>query len=195
MNGELVRYDAMCHAIAEAYSVDEVKDIRDRAAAMEHYNRLAHNTEAERQCCEIRLRAERKWRQLYDQGEKATGGWPSETRGNGHRLQDLGVTKAEAARSAKLAAIPDEEFERRLAEPGKLSAASVINGDGEKQQHPVDLVNEEALWLWGRIQDFQRESILDHDPKLICDTMLPHMRDTLRDLLPIVISWLREVSP
>lgn len=41
MPGELVRYNAMCQAIASAYEVDEVKDIRDRAIALEHYSRLA----------------------------------------------------------------------------------------------------------------------------------------------------------
>ena len=56
----LVRYDAMCQAIDAAYQVDEVKNIRDRAVALEHYSRLANNVEAERQCCEIRLRAERR---------------------------------------------------------------------------------------------------------------------------------------
>ena len=53
MSGELVRYDAMCSAIAAAYEVDEVKDIRDKAIALEVYARQARNTEAERQACEI----------------------------------------------------------------------------------------------------------------------------------------------
>jgi hypothetical protein len=34
---QLVRYDAMCHAIAAAHEVDEVKDIRDKARAIEMY--------------------------------------------------------------------------------------------------------------------------------------------------------------
>ncbi len=38
--------------------IDEAKDIRDRAAALEQYQRRAHNIEAETQCCRIRLRAE-----------------------------------------------------------------------------------------------------------------------------------------
>ena len=57
---KLVRYDAMCRAIDAAYKVDEVKDIHDKAVALEIYARQAHNTEAEMQACEIRLRAERK---------------------------------------------------------------------------------------------------------------------------------------
>jgi hypothetical protein len=36
-------------------------------------SRKAHSVEAERQCCKIRQRAERKWRKLYDAGEKAKG--------------------------------------------------------------------------------------------------------------------------
>ncbi len=35
--------------------MDEVKDIRDKARAIEMYTRQAQNTEAERQACEIRL--------------------------------------------------------------------------------------------------------------------------------------------
>jgi hypothetical protein len=56
----LVRYDAMCTAIAAAYEVDEAKDLRYKARAIEVYTRRAQNTEAERQACEIRLRAERR---------------------------------------------------------------------------------------------------------------------------------------
>ena len=48
----LVRYDAMCRAIDAAFEVDEVKDIRDKAIALETYARQAKNVEAERQACE-----------------------------------------------------------------------------------------------------------------------------------------------
>jgi hypothetical protein len=62
----------MCRAIAEAHAVDEVKDIRDKAMALEHYARQARNTEAERQAIQIRLRAEQRCGELL--GEQITHG-------------------------------------------------------------------------------------------------------------------------
>ena len=77
---QLVRYDAMCRAIAEAHAVDEVKDIRDKARAIEMYARQAQNTEAEERAREIRLRAERKCGQMLADlkaaGKMAKGGAP-----------------------------------------------------------------------------------------------------------------------
>ncbi len=74
MTAELARYDAMCRAIDEAYQIDEVKDIRDKALALEVYARQAKNIEAERRACEIRLRAERKAGELRRQEEKSHDG-------------------------------------------------------------------------------------------------------------------------
>jgi hypothetical protein len=53
-------YDAMCSAIAECYRIDKVKDIHDKALALELYARQAKNTDAERKVADIRLRAERR---------------------------------------------------------------------------------------------------------------------------------------
>ena len=72
MNMELARYDTMCRAIDAAYEVDEVKDIRDKAKALEEYAKQARNVEAERRACEIRLRAERKAGKLLDGRVMAT---------------------------------------------------------------------------------------------------------------------------
>ena len=107
MTQQLVRYDAMCRAIGAAYRVDEVKDIRDKALAVEHYCRQAGNTEAERQACEIRLRAERKAGQLLTTMMKAKGARePGTKRGTTTRSPDgtasktlamLGISKAQSS--------------------------------------------------------------------------------------------------
>ena len=200
----LVRYSAMCQAIAEAYEVDEVKGIRDRASALEHYYHQAHNVEAERQCCEIRIRAERKWRQLYNVGQKAKG-----TRGQlagegpGGRiirppgedqktLAELGVTRQQAADWAKLAAIPDDQFEAALATPGRKPTTNIIINDAfPAKPKPV---TTEALWLWGRLLDFERDGLLDKEPASVLETMTPEMLEDVLDMAPRVADWLQLIG-
>jgi len=191
MAQELIRYDAMCRAIAEAYEVDEVKDLRDKALAIETYARQARNTEAERQACEIRLRAERKWGQLYKAADKAKGGNPSLAgRGSEPTLSDMGVSPNQSSRWQGLGEVDDETFERAVTQPG-ASTNGILAEAKPKQQHPVDLVSEEALWLWGTLKDFNLNTV----PSRICDTMLPHMRNSLRDWLPAVIEYLQGIDP
>ena len=54
---KLLKYDAVCRAIAEAKSVDEAKKIRDHATAVAAYARQAKNRDLEANCVEIRMRA------------------------------------------------------------------------------------------------------------------------------------------
>jgi hypothetical protein len=185
--GELIRYDAMCRAIAEAFAIDEVKDIRDRAAALEHYARQAHNTEAERQCCEIRLRAERKAGQLLATREQP--------RGNRYRgsqkttLKDLGITKDQSSQWQQLGKVPDEQFETALAaEPSRPSAGKII--ETVSPASPVEPVSTAALWLWGRLRDFRRDGLLAQNPLDLLATMTPEMREDVRLLAPAVAEWL-----
>jgi hypothetical protein len=69
----LARYDAGCRAIAEARSVDEVKDIRDRAIAMAAYARQAKNRDLEAHAVEIRLRATRRLDQMRQAQKESVG--------------------------------------------------------------------------------------------------------------------------
>ncbi len=66
----LVRYEAMCSAIAECHRVDEVKEIRDRAVAFQVYAKQALNVEAERQAAKVRVRAERRAGEMLKEMKK-----------------------------------------------------------------------------------------------------------------------------
>jgi hypothetical protein len=148
---QLARYDAMCSAIDAAYEVDEVKDIRDKAVALEMYSRLAHNTENERRACEIRLRAERKAGQLLRQMQKAKGGRPSKTLSTTERvltkaeqLEAAGVTTKQAHQWEKLADVPQEQFDAALADPTtKPTTAGIIRANVE----PLPLPDVETMSL------------------------------------------------
>ena len=70
----LVIYDGMVTAIERCHRTDEVKDIRDKAMALEHYARQAHNIEAEKKAIEIRVRAERRAGQLLAEIDRLQAG-------------------------------------------------------------------------------------------------------------------------
>jgi hypothetical protein len=196
MATELVRYDSMCQAIASAYEVDEVKDIRDRAAALEHYARQAHNIEAERQCCEIRLRAERKAGQLLAKMEKATPRGSNQhqdvSRDPTHPrpLSDLGITRDQSSQWQKLGEVPDDQFEMALA-ADKPTTNGIITAAVPPVITPV---SDQALWLWGRLRDFERHQLLLTAPTEVLATMTTGMLEDVTKLAPRVADWLNRIG-
>jgi ParB family chromosome partitioning protein len=127
MTGQLVKYDAACRALAAAKNVDEIKDIRDKAVAIQAYARVAKNRQMEIDASEIRIRAERRLGEMLKPAPKATG-----TRGQGRppkggskthppkiappTLADMGIDKKLADRSRKLARLPEPDFEEKVAD-------------------------------------------------------------------------------
>jgi hypothetical protein len=197
---QLVRYDAMCRAIDAAYEVDEAKGIRDQAIALEVYARQAHNTEAERRACEIRLRAERKAGHLLAAMEKAKPGpKPKEeliTTGVINSKKETqhqnGVSPKQAQNWQALAKVPDREFEAALADKSTMpTTAGIIRAAEASKPNPV---SPEALWLWGRLRDFERDELLKKSPAEILSTMTPTMLDDVHALAPRVAAWLRRIG-
>jgi hypothetical protein len=182
----LVHYDAMCRAIAETYEVDEVKDIRDKALALEIYARQANNIEAEQQACRIRLRAERRSGELL--AETKHLGRPQKVSPRA-TLSDLSISRDQSSDWQKMAEVPEEEFEAALAGEKPSTAGIVALADpARKRATPVD---HEALYLWGRLSDFERHGLLERDPDELLSTMTEPMRETVARLAPEVADWLR----
>jgi hypothetical protein len=120
---ELALYDAACRAIAEAKSVDEAKQIRDKAVAMAAYARQAKNRDLEADAVEIRMRATRRLDQLR-QAQAKTVGLNTGTRGqlsgglkinppgrDKPTLASQGIDKNLAHQARALGALSDESFE------------------------------------------------------------------------------------
>jgi hypothetical protein len=141
MTGTLVKYEAARKALAAAHGVDEVKDIRDKAVAMQEYAKQAKDSQLIEYATEIKLRAERKAGQLLAQmaerGERRSAGehsgnqyserFPSET--IPPKLENLGVTKIQSHRWQKLADLDDEVFEATV-EAAKTKMVAAVEGRG-----------------------------------------------------------------
>ncbi|GAA2817027.1 hypothetical protein EDC40_103681 [Aminobacter aminovorans] len=120
----LIRYDAACRALAEAKSVDDVKDIRDHAEAMRAYARQAKNQQLEVDAAEIRIRAERRLGQLIEAQKDTVGlntgalrrGLQENPRDDRPTLAEAGIDKNLANRARKMAAIPEAEFTEIVSE-------------------------------------------------------------------------------
>ena len=128
---KLAKYDAACRAVAEAKTVDEAKDLRDKAEAMRAYARQAKNRQLEVDTAEIRMRAERRLGEIIKL-QKETVGLNTGTAGKGRpnlggsdevppknerpTLAEVGIDKKLSMRAQKLAAVPEGKFEGMLGE-------------------------------------------------------------------------------
>ena len=202
---ELVRYDAMCHAIAAAHAVDEVKDIRDKARAIEMYARQAQNTEAERQAIEIRLRAERKCGELLTEqaqrGERQTPGGDRRSSSVDTRMKlgDANISYDQSSQWRKLATIPADDFEADLADPmWRPTTSGLLERADARERGPLPTLkgDEDALWLWGTLIDCHERGLLQRDAhELMATPMHNHMRETLYELAPKIAEWLGRIKP
>jgi len=124
---QLAKYEAARRALAEAHRIDEVKDIRDKAAAMQTYAMQAKDRELIEMATDIKLRAERRAGELLREMPKNKGTQgqakgkiplgaqaPHAPKDHTPTLADLGLTDYESQRWQKLAKMPEKEFEEKL---------------------------------------------------------------------------------
>lgn len=120
---ELVRYEAACRAVAEAKTVDEVKDIRDRSIALAAYARQAKNRELEADAVEIRMRATRRVDELRIVQKETVGLAPAGRPKIGlpdnpislPTLASQGIDKNLAHQARTLGALSEGQFEAAVA--------------------------------------------------------------------------------
>lgn len=160
----LALYDRMCSAIAECVRVDEAKDIRDKALALEAYYRQARNLDAEREAANVRLRAERRVGELLK--ELARAETPNPSGRNQHQvastdetqpqpsisdqararapspyaaaLSEQGMSRQQASRYQALADIPEPVFEKALSGPEKATTTGMLKRAQEARSQVRD---------------------------------------------------------
>jgi N6-adenosine-specific RNA methylase IME4 len=153
----LRRYDAAERALAEAVRVDDVKDIRDKAVAMQAYAKQAKDTRLIVRATTLRMRAERRAGELLREMEKNKG---ARQQGIGRRgknvvapndrvpkLADIGVSKTQSSRWQKLAALDADKFESHVERAGanaydRMTRRFVKEADIEEAQRRHRAVTE-----------------------------------------------------
>ncbi len=205
----LTPYDNARHWVAQYESVDDVKEFIDKTAALEEYFRRANDTEMEQKAALARVRAERRAGELLREREMAKGarGNPG---GRGSKivrsvaataqsepktLKEIGITKDQSSKYQQLADIPEQEFEETLegvtkaaGVMGKVTTNYILNS--QKPQEPSPRINTDALWLWGRLRDFEKK-VLHQDKDFLLSEMTPTMRPEAERILPKLQQWLR----
>jgi hypothetical protein len=203
---KLVRYDAMVRAIEQAAAVDEVKEIRAKAIALEAYAKEAMNLENERKCAQIRIRAERRagalLREMAKNGQRATRGQGSVGRSgrkvmsHAATLPQHGISRDQSSDWQKLATIPEKQFEKELGSSLFPSTEQILNRVYPKKKEPSPIANVDpaAADMWGRLCDFEYYKLLGRDPNQLFATMTDPMREDVLRLIPVVISWLSNLK-
>lgn len=114
----LVLLDRAKEALTKAATVDEVKEIRDKAEALRMYAKQSGDTlEMQNRCAEIKLRAERRAGELIaDKQPKAGRPKRNGSTVEPFSLESLGVTKKQSHRWQRLASVPEKRFDAFIAE-------------------------------------------------------------------------------
>jgi DNA N-6-adenine-methyltransferase (Dam) len=137
----LVQYNAAIHALQIAVSIDEVKDIRDKAKALSAYALQAKDDKLLRMATEIKVRAERRCGQMLRDMPKAVGTKSQlVSRGiiggntvlppiNGTKtLEEIGISKMQSSRWQKIAAIPDDVAQKKIDAAVELASETLLRG-------------------------------------------------------------------
>ncbi len=134
----LALYESACRALADARTLIDVKEVRDRTRAIAEYGRLAKDRTLQIRATELTIRAEYKLGQILQATDLNHGalrrGAKSEPRNARPTLDEIGVDKKLSARSQKLASISERAIEARIAAwreraergSGRLTAKDIL---------------------------------------------------------------------
>lgn len=112
MKNQLVHFNKARNALIKASTIDEIKDVRDKAEALRLYTKQqGESLEMQNQCAEIKIRAERKAGELLKKIIKHSGGRPKKNSDTVSPLSDIGITKKQSSRWQQEASVSEKEFE------------------------------------------------------------------------------------
>jgi hypothetical protein len=131
----------------------------------------SQNIEAERQACEIRMRATRRLGQLLAKRGKPKGSLGNQytgpvARADGSKtLADLGISRDQSWRYQKLGEVPEDKFEAALAAPSRVTTGGIIaaqeppTANGKPSKEPANRQRDGTTVATEGATDGQRKSV------------------------------------
>ncbi len=118
---DLTHFDKARQELELATRIDEVKSIRDKAAAIQAYlKQSGESLEIQNMAAEIKIRAERRAGEILSEMDLHQGGRPSENPSHDEigfpRLRDLDIDRNMSSRCQLIASIPQKDFDERVEE-------------------------------------------------------------------------------
>ena len=147
----LTTYDHAKQSLALCESVDECKDWADKSAALAVYAHKAHSYELELHARKIRARSVRRLGEISAKLEKGKPGRHMDIGSSTGTyiskiavLAEAGVSKSQAHQAEKIAAVPEDRFERMVESsvPRDLTLAALSNPRGVRDAQQPDSVDD-----------------------------------------------------
>lgn len=122
---DLVIFDQLKRDLEQSFSIEEVKDIRDKAESLRQYAKMAGESLIfQNYCAELKIRAERKAGELLGNTVFTKGGDRKSEDFKNQRLHDetvdsvnlsdFGISKIQSFRWKLIASLDEDEFEKHL---------------------------------------------------------------------------------
>lgn len=172
-----------------------------------HDTVLAQVYRAQAEALLIESRAKMRLAEEYDAAkdadEVAKQGRPKKVEGSDliPTIADIGLTKQEIsdARQVRDAERVSPGVVARtlneIVERGEEPTKAKLNREIAKPKPaPKKIMDQKALWLWGRLNDFERDGILASDPAFLVSEMTEPMRADVKRLVPLVRAFLEQLE-
>lgn len=212
--------DKASAALANARTSAEVLEARDMArvaydaaksaarivkAKQAHDSLIAEVHRAQAHSLAIRARAEMRLAEEYDaaqeRGEVATVGQrPNVVDDNVSTAAQIGLRRDEIHEARRLRDAERDDpglIQRtidRMVERGEEPTRAALRREVVERPAPKRQMDPKALWLWGRLKDFERDGILSCDPSDLLDEMTEPMRGDVRRLLPLIRGFIEDME-
>lgn len=212
--------DRATRALAEARSSAEVLEARDIARvaydAAKSAGRLARQKQAHdtviaqvyRAQAEALLIESRAKMRLAEEFDAAQERGEVKTRADNQHVpdqnklspQDIGLSRKDIheARQVRDAEKADPGIAQRalnsMVERGEEPTKAKLNREIITRPKPEKVMDQTALWLWGRLRDFERDCVLEKSPEILIAEMTEAMRADVKRLAPKVRDFLNDME-